>query len=188
MLAFNGLLCLLLAATFEPVAEPAAQADSAFAYFPEPPRTTVLLFTGDNLPAARMAREIDAHGVDYPYQHVAELLNSGDLCFGNLECPITSHDRKTPGKSWESIKAGRNFIFKADPAYSAALLKAAGFDVLSLANNHAMDYCAAGLEDTLCELDGAGLVAVGAGLERQTAAAPAICEKSISVVPAARIP
>jgi poly-gamma-glutamate capsule biosynthesis protein CapA/YwtB (metallophosphatase superfamily) len=128
-----------------------------------------LCFTGDNLLGARMPRLIEQHGADWPYSAVSEALNAADLTFGNLECPITDYAVRTPGKSWESIQAGHNFIFKAPPETSSSILRKAGYDVLSLANNHIMDYCAAGLLDTLSELEQAEIVAVGAGVDREHA-------------------
>lgn len=122
-----------------------------------------LCFTGDNLLGARMPRLVEKHGEEWPYGAVASVLRAADITFGNLECPITEHGVKTPGKSWESIQEGRNFIFKAPPAWSARVLADAGFDVVSLANNHAMDYCAQGLLDTCVELDAAGIAYIGGG-------------------------
>jgi poly-gamma-glutamate synthesis protein (capsule biosynthesis protein) len=122
-----------------------------------------LCFTGDNLLGARMPRLVEKHGEEWPYGAVAGVLRAADITFGNLECPITEHGVKTPGKSWESIKERRNFIFKAPPEWSTRLLTNAGFDIVSLANNHAMDYCAQGLLDTCAELDAAGIAYVGGG-------------------------
>lgn len=135
---------------------------------PEPeeltrPASIRLVFTGDNLLGARMPQLISKYGEDWPYSQVAQYLLAGDMTFGNLESPITSYATKTPGKSWESIHAGRNFIFKAPPEYSGRILSRAGFDVVSLANNHAMDYCAQGLSDTFAALSTAGITYVGAG-------------------------
>lgn len=128
-----------------------------------------LCFTGDNLLGARMPRLVEQHGEAWPYGAVEAVLSAADLAFGNLECPITDHGVRTPGKSWESIQQGRNFIFKAPPESSPRILGAAGFDVLSLANNHIMDYNAAGLLDTLAELEVVGIAGVGAGATRQQA-------------------
>jgi len=136
--------------------------------FPEPVLSArleeiTICFTGDNLLGARMPRLIDQHGEDWPYDAVIEVLAGADLAFGNLECPITDHTVRTPGKSWESIQAHRNFIFKAPPEISSRILTATGFDVLTLANNHIMDYCATGLTDTIAELETSGITWIGAG-------------------------
>ncbi|MBN2082407.1 CapA family protein [bacterium] len=136
--------------------------------FPEPVpagrlEEITICFTGDNLLGARMPRLIEQYGEAWPYDAVVDVLRDADLAFGNLECPITDHTVRTPGKSWESIQAHQNFVFKAPPEISSRILAASGFDIMTLANNHIMDYCAAGVTDTLAELDGAGISWVGAG-------------------------
>jgi poly-gamma-glutamate synthesis protein (capsule biosynthesis protein) len=149
---------------------------------PEPLDTSrldeiTLMFTGDNLLGARMPRLIEKHGEAWPYDAVAGLLSSADITFGNLECPITDHAVRTPGKSWESIQEGRNFIFKAPPGSSGPILNAAGYDVVSLANNHAMDYCATGLTDTLAALDAQDIAYVGGGANKTAAWRAAILRR-----------
>ena len=153
-----------------PVLEPEIPAPIGEGWFDE----VTLVFTGDNLLGARMPRLIEQHGEDWPYDAVRPWLVNADLTFGNLESPITDYAHKTPGKSWESIKEGHNFIFKAPPESSGRILHQAGFDVLSLANNHAMDYCAQGMADTVAALGGAGLHGVGAGLNAADAFAPVV--------------
>lgn len=127
------------------------------------PMSITLLFTGDNLLGGGMARIIEARGEAYPYQNVAELLKSADISFGNLESPITDFPLSTPGKSLASIRARRNFIFRASPSYSGRILHNAGFDIVSLANNHTMDYRAEGLLETLEELEKHQIAYVGGG-------------------------
>ncbi len=158
----------------EPAAAPLLDAPQVEPSLAEPLDATrldeiTLVFTGDNLLGARMPRLIEQHGEKWPYGAVAGVLSGADIAFGNLECPITDHPTRTPGKSWESIQEGRNFIFKAPPAVSGPILSAAGFDVVSLANNHAMDYCATGLTDTLAALDDQGISCVGGGADEQAA-------------------
>lgn len=134
------------------------------------PGRTVLEFTGDILLAGRMARNIAQYGIDYPCSQVADVLRGADFTCGNLESPITSQAQSTPGKSAASIRARQNFIFKAPPEYAAPVLSAAGYDCLLLANNHAMDYCGAGLLDTLSALEGADLAYCGGGRDAAQAA------------------
>lgn len=140
--------------------------------------SVTLCFTGDNLLGSRMPRLIEQHGEDWPYSLVIEALQSADVTFGNLECPITDHAVRTPGKSWESIQAGRNFIFKAPPEYSGRILKDAGYDIVSLANNHIMDYCSEGLLDTLAALEAEGVAWIGAGRNREEAFASCILRRN----------
>jgi len=137
-----------------------------------------LCFTGDNLLGARMPQLIERYGESWPYSAVGEALSSADLAFGNLECPITAHGVRTPGKSWESIQEGRNFIFKAPPEYSGHILRDAGYDIVSLANNHIMDYCADGLLDTLTALEAEGVAWIGAGHNKDEAFASCILRRN----------
>ncbi|MBU5636180.1 CapA family protein [Geomonas sp. Red69] len=82
---------------------------------------------------------------------VAPYLRHADIALGNLEGPLCSE--QTPTK--EPL-AGRRYLFRTPPSY-AQNLKDAGLSVLSLANNHAVDFGRAGLEATRQALSGAGL-------------------------------
>ena len=90
-------------------------------------------------------------GVD-PFAGIEPPLASGDVAVVNVEMAIT--DRGTP--------SGKEFVFRA-PSSAAQRIADAGIDVASLANNHAMDYGAVGLMDTVALLEDAGVVALGAG-------------------------
>jgi hypothetical protein len=68
----------------------------------------------------------------------------GDLAFVNLETVVTDrNDIPTDGN-----KSKGSFHFRSHPAAVKALMDA-GFNLFALANNHSMDYGAAGLEETL---------------------------------------
>jgi len=89
----------------------------------------------------------------YPFIKTAELTSGADITFGNLETPIISGKAVNPSE----------MVFRADPR-SVIGLKYAGFDVLSLANNHIMNFGEKGLEATVKELDEAGIKHAGAGI------------------------
>ena len=82
---------------------------------------------------------------------------TGDLVFGNLEGTLTdvSEDVKCGGSS-----GGECFAFRAPPGY-AEDLAAAGFTVMSLANNHSYDFGEVGQEETIEALRGAGIEPTG---------------------------
>lgn len=84
-------------------------------------------------------------------------LLQGDIVFGNLEGPLTD----ASGGSKCGADSTSCFAFRTPPSY-VAHLDAAGFDVVSVANNHAFDFGAQGLADTLEALAGAGIEATGA--------------------------
>lgn len=144
---------------------------------PSRPRELSLLAAGDLMLGARRnvaaLREDPVAFLD-PYR---EPLRKYDVVFANLETPLTSRGTATAGKSRESLRARRNYIFRAPPQAGAALALA-GFDVLSLANNHLMDYGPQGLRDTRKALQSAGVLGVGAGLNEREALAPRVLTRA----------
>jgi len=76
-----------------------------------------------------------------------------DLVIANLECPLI--ERPSP-----IVKTGPVF---GEPSDCINGIKAAGIDVLCLANNHIMDHGEEGLRNTLAVCEQAGIVTVGAG-------------------------
>jgi hypothetical protein len=78
-----------------------------------------------------------------------------DVVLGNLEGTLTNASGSKCGPSSTNC-----FAFRTPPAY-ARWLKRAGFTVLNLANNHAYDFGAAGLAETVKSLDRYGLQHTG---------------------------
>jgi poly-gamma-glutamate capsule biosynthesis protein CapA/YwtB (metallophosphatase superfamily) len=102
----------------------------------------------------------------YPFAMTQDLLRRADLVFGNLECPIT------PGRTINNLE----MVFRADPAVAKAL-KEAGFTIVSLANNHTLNFGPKGLTDTLRYLQEAEVKTVGAGENLAAARAPVYLER-----------
>jgi len=92
-------------------------------------------------------------GEHEPFAEVTELLRS-DLVVGNLETPLV---RTLPERS----PVGTRYSFGADTALARHLVPA-GFHALSLANNHAYDMLATGVEETPVILKELGIVPLGA--------------------------
>jgi poly-gamma-glutamate synthesis protein (capsule biosynthesis protein) len=69
------------------------------------------------------------------------------------------------------VPASKQFVFRG-PASALRGVVASGVDVVTLANNHGMDYGQTGLLDTLDAAKAAGLPLVGAGLDAAQAYAP----------------
>jgi poly-gamma-glutamate synthesis protein (capsule biosynthesis protein) len=103
----------------------------------------------------------------YPFAKVRPALAAADIAVVNLECPFTVRGEKLT----------KNFNFRAKPALAGAVA-AAGIDVVSLANNHLMDYGLLGLLDTLEALDKAGVRHFGAGRTLAEARQPAIVTRN----------
>src|SRR5690348_1174184 len=97
---------------------------------------------------------------------VAEHLAGADAFVLNLECCI--FDRGDPYPD-----PGKPFFFRAPPI-AAQRLAELGVDAVTLANNHALDYGPDALLGTLTHLRAAGIAAVGAGADLETARAPLI--------------
>jgi poly-gamma-glutamate capsule biosynthesis protein CapA/YwtB (metallophosphatase superfamily) len=92
-------------------------------------------------------------GEHEPFAAVTELLRS-DLVVGNLETPLV---RTLPAAS----PVGTRYSFGADAALARHLVPA-GFHALSLANNHAYDMLATGVEETPAILAELGITPLGA--------------------------
>ncbi len=103
-----------------------------------------------------------------PLRYVAPLISRAAVAFGNLESPLTKRAPRAPTKG----PRGGSIYLKGNPDY-AFLLTEAGFDVLSLANNHIMDYGPQGLDDTIYYLDQEEIKHCGAGENLARASAPA---------------
>jgi poly-gamma-glutamate synthesis protein (capsule biosynthesis protein) len=91
-------------------------------------------------------------------------LKRGDINLANLESPIARSGSEYTDKK---------FRFRAEPAVATALRRA-GFSVVTLANNHSMDFGGAALAETLQHLADAGIASVGAGDNLDAARKPAI--------------
>jgi poly-gamma-glutamate capsule biosynthesis protein CapA/YwtB (metallophosphatase superfamily) len=131
-------------------------------------RELTLLFVGDVMLSrgvgARMKAKDDWN---LPFEEVADTLRSADLRFCNLECPIS--DR---GHNLHHL-----YSFRADPLALEGL-KAAGFNVVSQANNHSDDWGLAALLDSLERLRAAGIHPVGAGQNALEAHYPVVVNVS----------
>ncbi len=101
--------------------------------------------------------------VQYPFRNIRDLLSQADIAFANLENPL-SDDARNPG------------AFRT-PTVFAEGLSWAGVDVVSTANNHALDAEGVGLLDTREALWREGIGAVGTGRDLEDARRPYIIER-----------
>jgi poly-gamma-glutamate synthesis protein (capsule biosynthesis protein) len=118
----------------------------------------------------------------YPFELVAPILQNSDIAFCNLEAPLTTESKKA---IWDYTKIldkpviidgkayGSSIYCRADPI-AAERLYHAGFNVLSLANNHIMDYGEEGLNETLETLIHYNIRPIGAGKDLSEARQPAV--------------
>lgn len=104
---------------------------------PNPP--TTLMAVGDVM----LGRQVNVQMLKYkdfkyPFLKTADLLSKADVTFGNLESPIIKNCRTT---SVGMVFCGREEALEG--------LKFAGFDVLSIANNHILNHGPQGREQTI---------------------------------------
>lgn len=102
---------------------------------------------------------------DEVFAGVRHLLADADLAAANLESPLTAAPH---------VSANENRL-QADPS-TATLLATAGFDLMSLPNNHSTDSGASGLLDTISAVRSAGMDALGGGADDAEAFAPVIID------------
>jgi len=112
-----------------------------------------LLFTGDFCPVGRSEDFITALSVEDAFEDLLPIIKESDISITNLECPLV--DTANP-----IAKTGPNLKASTKTAY---FLQKAGFNLVTLANNHIMDYGAEGLNSTLNSCSNASLDYIGAG-------------------------
>ena len=118
-----------------------------------------LAFAGDVNFAGRTARLLADPAT--AFGPIAGVLRSADFAAVNLETPITSGGTPQP----------KTYHFRAPPAAFTAL-RDAGIDLVTMANNHVLDYGPAGLADTLAAARAARFPYVGIGTSAAAAWAP----------------
>lgn len=122
---------------------------------------------GDILFDGHIRNNISEEGYSYPWLYVKEYFQNDDISIGNLETSITRGGTPWPNKQ---------FNFRSDPE-NVAEMKRAGVDIVSLANNHTLDYGYDGLEDTIEHLESGNIKSIGAGENIEEATKPLIIEK-----------
>lgn len=110
--------------------------------------------------------------VNDPFEHVRPWLRGADLTVGNLESVIV----KAPATHSRSLDRFRAGPLLRVPPYAVAGLQDAGFDVLGLANNHALDLGSEGLAETASHLEAAGIDVIGASPPDEPARQPLVRE------------
>lgn len=128
-----------------------------------------LMFGGDVMLGRLVAEAIRHHGPHYPLAPLAQRLRSADLTIVNLECAITSCEQEWRGPP-------KAFYFGAPPE-AVETLAHAGIDLVSLANNHLLDFGVDGLRDTVATLDAYGIAHCGAGKNLLDAGAGVVLER-----------
>ena len=130
---------------------------------PEP--VVHLASVGDIMLDRGLGIVIQSGNLVYPFANVAPLLQAADIAVGNMESALG--DMGTPEL--------KSYPFRAPPD-AAQSLALAGFDVISLANNHGMDYGQEALLQAIDLLQAQGITPIGAGDNFSNAHAPHIAQ------------
>lgn len=125
------------------------------------PKKISLGFVGDIMLDRGIKASVEKYGSGnyiFVFEKIKDYLNKFDILFGNLEGPLSDE-----GKDQGSI-----YSFRMDPR-SAKSLKEAGFDVLSVANNHMGDWGRVAMKDTFQNLKDAQIMPSGGGENKEEA-------------------
>ena len=139
---------------------------------PDSPRVR-LAFAGDLSMALAIGRNLEALAAGsaavepgYPFAGVADRIASADLAIGNLECVVSPLGTPKPTAP---------VPFRA-PELAFGAVQRAGFDIVSVANNHVLDYGPEALDDMVARLDRHGLPHIGVGRRSLAPEAPLVRE------------
>lgn len=127
----------------------------------------IVFIGGDFCPIGRAEETIMKEDFEVLFGGLEKQLNDVDLRVLNLEAPFTRSERPI-------AKSGPNI--KANPTTVKAL-SYLGIDLVTLANNHIMDYGDMGLQSTLNVCNINAIATVGAGLSREAARKPFLFQK-----------
>jgi poly-gamma-glutamate synthesis protein (capsule biosynthesis protein) len=132
---------------------------------------TKLAFLGDTLLGGVAQPVLDENGSDWALEEIRTVVQDADLVVANHEGPLTERVQPT----YKTDARRKRYWYQAPPS-AAAVLRRAGIRVVSLANNHVLDFGLEGLQDTIANLDAAGIGHCGAGPDETSAREPAIVE------------
>lgn len=119
-----------------------------------------LLFVGDVMLGRLVNEALKTKLPEYVWGDTLPIFQDANLRICNLECVISN---------WgEPMNPEKTFHFRTD-AKNVAVLNAAGINLVSLANNHSLDFGEAALTDTLKLLNQAGISHTGAGRDIEEA-------------------
>ena len=123
-----------------------------------------MIAVGDIMLSREVERKMINNGdFKYPFLKTAEKTKTGDIIFGNLETSIIN------GRAIQN----NEMVFRTDLRAVEGLVFA-GFNVLSLANNHIMNFGRDGLESTIKILDENNISHIGAGMSEEEIYKPVI--------------
>lgn len=131
-------------------------------------QSTSILITGDFAPQGRILELLKKNKTIGIFNDFQNYLSTSDINITNLECPLVIKAKKIK-KSGPYLKA---------PIKSIDILKEGNFDIVTLANNHILDYGYEGLKTTLDACASNDIKTIGAGLNKEEVIKPLIVNKN----------
>ncbi|MDX6408216.1 MAG: hypothetical protein QOE13_1287 [Gaiellaceae bacterium] len=131
-------------------------------------RPVRLVAVGDVTFGDRVAKAIAARGPDYPWASTGRVLRTADVATANLEGVVSTRGKPVPDKE---------FHFRGAPGALLGARRAAGLDVVTVANNHTLDFGRNAFLDTLRISKRNGISTVGGGTDLAAARRPVIVER-----------
>lgn len=121
--------------------------------------TISIFISGDFAPSLRVNEVIKRGDYQSLYNDILPIIQDADIAITNLESPLIEegHPIKKTGPNLKS------------PVKSIEALKYAGFDMVTLANNHMMDYGKDGLSSTIQVCKKNNIRHIGAGMNDEAA-------------------
>jgi poly-gamma-glutamate synthesis protein (capsule biosynthesis protein) len=126
-----------------------------------------IAFVGDVMLGRLVAQELRRRPPEFPWGDTLPLLRRADVLVGNLEFVLADRGEPLPGKV---------FHFRADRR-AVASLEAAGFDLVSVANNHVLDYGTDAALESLATLAQHSISFAGAGANADEARRSAVIHR-----------
>ena len=124
----------------------------------------LIALLGDVMLGRLVNDRLKAVPAEYPWGDTLPVLRSADVRIANLECVLAAEGEPAQGKT---------FHFRSDPK-NVESLRRAGIDLVSLANNHVLDFGPDAFREMLPLLDAAGILHAGAGMDAEAARRPAV--------------
>ena len=127
-----------------------------------------LAAVGDVMFSESVAAGIEERGAADPWRAAGPLLRAADVATANLETAVSTRGVAAVGKE---------FTFRGLPAAVAGMARVGGIDVVSVANNHSLDFGSDAFLDTLRHVRAAGVAAVGGGATEAAARKPVVLRR-----------
>ncbi len=132
------------------------------------PKSLIFSFAGDVLLDGNVASLLKKSGTEFIISDVKSILKASDISMINLENPISLRGTKAKNKQ---------YTFRVNPKYMD-VLTSSGIDIVTLANNHSLDFGTEALLDTFDNLDSINVRYVGAGKDIDSASRPYLFDKN----------